>query len=201
MIKMDTASSYDLKSFSKEIIEHSSAITANFIHLRKNYLSKYCAGCHGSQWNEGNLSNRSQVSNDFYTFVFSSGFTMPGNSAQSHAIRAIKRSIRPMPPLDPTLRQAALNNLAPLETFIDKDLAKIRRVAVPVLNVRKEPKGRKCNITIKENTPFYIVKSKRINTTEWAQIIVPSDIKRTFTQKCQQTEFWIAISGKYSKPF
>ena len=113
---------------------------------------------------------------------------------------AIKSNVRPMP-LDPSLHPAALKNIALLESFIDQDLAKIRKVAVPALSVRKAPNGERCDIAVKENMPFYIVTSQSTGSINWGQIIVPNEIKQSLKQQCKQDEFWIAISGKYSKAF
>ncbi|RTZ67447.1 MAG: hypothetical protein DSZ29_00730, partial [Aquificaceae bacterium] len=192
--------SYDLAAFAKEIIENSATMRRRFIAIRKQYLSKYCSGCHGTAWNNGNRNSRSQLIKDFNTLVFTSGFVKPGNSAQSHSVMAVKSDVRPMP-LDPTLQPEALKNIALLATFIDNDLAKIKRVAVDALSVRKGPKGEKCGVAVKENMPFYVIKNKQIGTVNWGQIIVPSEVKQNLVKQCGQTEFWIAISGRYSKPF
>ena len=194
------ARSYNLANFSKEIIESSASITNSFIDIRKNYLSKYCAGCHGTAWTNGNRNNRSQLIKDFNTLVFTSGFVKPGNSAQSHSVMAVKSDVRPMP-LDPALHPAALSNIAFLASFIDTDLANIKRVAVDALRVRKGPKGEECGAFVEENMPFYIVKNKQVGTVNWGQIIVPSEVKQKLINKCGQKEFWIAISGRYSKSF
>ena len=200
VIEDKNAISYDLASFSKEIIESSTIITNHFIELRKNYLSKYCSGCHGTAWNNGNRNNRSQIIKDFNTLVFSSGFVKAGNSSQSHSVIAVKSDVRPMP-LDPTLHPAALRNIALLASFIDKDLAQIKRVAVNALSVRKAPKGEKCGVSVVKNMPFYIKKTQQIGTVNWGQIVVPSEVKQNLLNKCGQKEFWIAISGRYSKSF
>ncbi len=199
-IKDENEVSYDLKSFAKEIIQSSATIATRFMALRKNYLSKYCSGCHATTWDGGDLANRDLLLEDFYTFVFASGFVNAGNSAQSHAVMAIKSEVRPMP-LNPILRPDALKNLPILENFIDQELASIRKVAVPALNVRKAPHGEKCGTVVKENMPFYILKSQKIGKLTWGQIIVPPKIKAKLIQQCQQDAFWIVVSGKYSKEF
>ncbi len=199
-IKSASDSLYNLSNFSKQILQNSAELGEHFIELRKNYLAKYCAGCHGTTWNSGALANNDLVLKDFYNFVFASGFVKPGNSARSYSVMAIKSDVRPMP-LDPSLHPAALKNITLLESFIDQDLAKIKRIAVPALSVRKSPNGEKCNIAVKENMPFYIVSNQSTGSMNWGQIIVPDEIKQSLSQQCQQDEFWIAISGKYTKEF
>jgi glucose/arabinose dehydrogenase len=199
-IKEKNTTSYDLKHFSNEIIEASTTLSSRFVDVRQQYLAKYCAGCHGSTWKEGDHSNLTKVSSDFYTFVFASGMVKAGDSAKSRAIMAIKSDVRPMP-LDPTNQVAALKQVALLESFIDKDLSKLRKIAVPALSVRKTPNGERCDIAVKEDMPFYILETKSTGKINWGRIIVPKIIKEELIQKCGQDAFWIAISGNFSKRF
>ena len=200
VINQQNTTSYDLKSFANAIIAESKTLSNHFIEIRKNYLAKYCAGCHGSTWTEGDQSNTTKVSRDFYTFVFATGMVKPGNAAMSRSIMAIKSDVRPMP-LDPTNQVAARKEVALLESFIDQDLAKLRRVAVLALSVRKAPNGERCDIAIKENMPFYILETKSTGKINWGRIIVPSKIKKALLHQCGQDIFWIAISGNYTKRF
>jgi hypothetical protein len=104
-------------------------------------------------------------------------------------------------PLDPTNQVAARKEVVLLESFIDQDLAKLRRVAVLALSVRKAPNGERCDIAVKENMPFYILETKNTGRINWGRIIVPSKIKKALLHQCGQDVFWIAISGNYTKRF
>jgi glucose/arabinose dehydrogenase len=200
VIKEEKITSYDLNSFAYELMTGSETLSAHFTKIRKNYLAKYCAGCHGSTWSTGDQANINKLSSDFYTFVFASGMVKPGSSTTSRSVIAIKSDVRPMP-LDPTNQVAALKNIALLESFIDQDLSKLRKVAARALSVRKSPNGEKCNITVKKNMPFYTLETKSTGRINWGRIIVPAKIKKELVQHCGQDMFWIAISGNYTKRF